>query len=261
MSTDGSLHVMSLNLRCATGERQNAWPERRPVVRALLEQEHPDVLGTQEGLPDQLRDLTSDLPAHYASVGEGREGGGRGEAMQVFWDTRRLRALGHGHFWLSDTPEVPGSRSWGGDWPRMVTWVRFLDLLTDRRVGFLDTHLEAFSATARARSAELITELLPSDLPVVLVGDFNEPAAAGEAVYDTLVRDGPLVDSWVAAAERGHAWGTFHDYGPLVRDGDRIDWILTSPDVAIASAAINDFSLDGRVPSDHLPVQARVVLP
>lgn len=261
MTSSPDLHVMTFNLRCATSERVHPWPRRRPVVRSLLAQTEPHVLATQEGLPDQLRELGEDLPAHYDSVGTGREGGGRGEAMQVFFDTRRLSAVEHAHFWLSDTPEVPGSQTWGGDWPRMVTWVRFVDRVTDRSFVVLDTHLEAFSEEARARSASLIRERLPSDVPVLLTGDFNEPAGEGGAVYDALVTHGPLADTWLTASERGPAYATFHDYGELLLDGERIDWILASPDISVVSSTADTFAVDDVRPSDHLPVRAVVRLP
>src|SRR5690606_42122146 len=52
------------------------------------------------------------------------------------------------------------------------------------------------------------------------------------------------------------AVGTFPDYGTPVPDGDRIDWILTTPGVEVRAAAINTWTRYGRYPSDHTPVQA-----
>jgi endonuclease/exonuclease/phosphatase family metal-dependent hydrolase len=261
MPTADELRVMTFNLRVASGEPVHPWPERRPVVGQLLARTLPHVLGTQEGLPDQLREVAADLPASYDSVGEGREGGGRGEEMRVFFDTTRLRLVAHGHYWLSDTPEVPGSMSWGGEWPRMVTWAHLVDLATGSGFQVLNTHLEAFSAAARARSAALIASRLPTDVPVLLTGDVNEPAVPGTAVYDALVSRGPLIDTWAAARHRGPAYGTFHDYEPLVPDGDRIDWILSTPDVSVSWAGVDTFSAGETMPSDHLPVRAVVRVP
>ena len=51
------LHVMSFNLRFASDTPPNSWPERRPVMRQLLQRERPDIIGTQEGLYRQLRDI------------------------------------------------------------------------------------------------------------------------------------------------------------------------------------------------------------
>jgi endonuclease/exonuclease/phosphatase family metal-dependent hydrolase len=259
------LHVMTFNLRYASDTPPNSWPERRPVMRQLLLQERPDIIGTQEGLYQQLRDIESDLPAYYDSVGEGREGGSRGEAMQIFYDSRRLRALEYDHYWLSDTPELVGSKTWGGCCPRMVTWIRFADQRTGAQFYVLNTHLEAFDATARSKSADLILQRMAEDfdpaLPVLMTGDFNEPAREGRTVYDKLVADGPMVDTWVTAKERSALYATFHGYRPLTPNGDRIDWILSTPGVEARYAAINTFSKQGQFPSDHLPVQAVVTLP
>jgi endonuclease/exonuclease/phosphatase family metal-dependent hydrolase len=89
----------------------------------------------------------------------------------------------------------------------------------------------------------------------------NEPARPGGAVYDCLVTHGPLVDTWEAAPERSGGFGTFHDYGPLTPDGDRIDWVLATPDVVVRSAATDTYTEDSRYPSDHLPVAAVLSLP
>src|SRR5918992_1432360 len=98
------LHVMSFNLRFASDTPPNSWPERRPVMRHLLREEMPQLIGTQEGLYQQLRDIQSDLPPRYDSIGQGRDGGSPGEAMQIFYDSRRLDPLEYDHYWLSDTP-------------------------------------------------------------------------------------------------------------------------------------------------------------
>jgi hypothetical protein len=105
--------------------------------------------------------------------------------MQIFYDERRLDPLEYDQYWLSDTPDVIGSKTWGGCCPRMVTWIRFLDRRTDTQFYAINSHFEAFDATARANSARLVLsrlgELDPA-LPVVFTADFNEPAVAGQTV-------------------------------------------------------------------------------
>jgi endonuclease/exonuclease/phosphatase family metal-dependent hydrolase len=259
------LEVMSFHLRFASDTPPNSWPERRPVTRELLRREKPHIIGTQEGLYQQLRDIQSDLPRHYDSIGQGRDGGSHGEAMQIYYDTRRLDPLEYDHYWLSDTPDVVGSQTWGGCCPRMVTWIRFLDRYTDQQFYALNTHFEAFDATAREKSAQLVLARMASDfdpaLPVIATGDFNEAARTGATVYDILVTNGPLLDSWEEARRRSALYGTFHGYRPLTPDGDRIDWILTSPTITTRRASINTFHAGGQFPSDHLPVQATLRLP
>jgi endonuclease/exonuclease/phosphatase family metal-dependent hydrolase len=257
------LHVMSYNLRYASDTPPNEWSARRPVMREQLRSARPQLIGTQEGLYAQLQDISTDLGPSYDSIGLGREGGSKGEFMMIFFDTRRLQPLEYDHYWLSDTPEVIGSKTWGGCCARMVTWVRFKDKATSKEFYAINTHLEAFDATARSKSADLILQrmaALDPALPVIMTGDFNEAAAAGVNVYDKLVTSGKLADSWVTAERRSALWGTFHGYRPLTPNGNRIDWILTTPGLRVSNASINTFSKDGQFPSDHLPVESWIHL-
>ncbi|NYI03669.1 endonuclease/exonuclease/phosphatase family protein [Allostreptomyces psammosilenae] len=254
---DTALRVMSFNLRYAAQTSPNSWADRRPVMRELLRRELPELLGTQEGLYAQLRDIAADLPPYYDWLGTGREGGSRGEFMAVYYDTRRLTPLEYDHFWLSDDPYRIGSRSWGNTVVRMVTWIRFHDSRTGRELYLLNTHLDHQSQNSRERSASLVTERLAAlraGVPRVVTGDFNARAHANP-VYDIMLRGG-LVDTWETAATRGQVYATFHGYQPLRPVDERIDWILTSDEVRTRRADINTFSRHGQFPSDHLPVQA-----
>ncbi|MFD3736039.1 endonuclease/exonuclease/phosphatase family protein [Streptomyces sp. NPDC058632] len=258
----GPLDVMSFNLRFASTAEPHSWAARRPVTRQLLRREQPHVIGTQEGLHQQLRDIEADLGPSYDWIGTGRAGGSRDEFMGILYDTRRLAPLEYDHFWLSDTPHLIASNTWGNAHVRMVTWVRFRDLRAgDREFYVFNTHLDNASRYARERAAALLAERVTGparSLPVIVTGDFNV-AAHGNPVYDTMLGAG-LVDTWDAAAERGEAYGTFHGYEPLVPDGARIDWILTTPGVTVHRASVNTFAPAGRFPSDHLPVQASLTL-
>lgn len=259
---DRALRTMTFNLRYASDTPPHSWPERRPVTAALLKREKPHLIGTQEGLYPQLQDIAADLGTRYDWIGTGRAGGSRDEFMAVFYDTRRLSPVEYDHFWLSDQPSLIGSATWGNTVIRMVTWVRFRDLVTGRELYHLNTHLDHQSQPSRERSAALINErlaALDSALPRLVTADFNVPAH-GNPVYDTLLGDGRLVDTWDAAEKRSKLYATFHGYEPLVPDGDRIDWILASPKVRVREAAVNTYSRDGQFPSDHLPVQALLEL-
>jgi len=150
---------MSFNLRFASTAEPHSWTERRPAMRTLLHRERPHVIGTQEGLYHQVRGIAADLGTDYAWIGTGRGGGSRDEFESVFYDTRRLDPVEYDHFWLSDTPDVIGSNTWGGACIRVVTWVRFRDLQHGGREFYaLNTHLDNKSQYVRTRAASLIAD-------------------------------------------------------------------------------------------------------
>lgn len=257
-----TLKVVTFNLRFASQVPPNAWPQRRPVMAECIRACSPDVMGTQEGLYTQLEDLVEDLP-EYAWIGLGRDGGSHGEFSAIFYRKSRLKPLEYDHFWLSDTPATAGSRTWGPQYPRMVTWARFRDLRTGREFYFVNTHFDHEVQGARERSASMVRERvagLQGDLPVVLVGDFNA-AARGNRAYDILVDEGFFVDAWSIAREvRGGPGGTFHNYHPETARRDRIDWILVRGAVTADDVEIVTFQRDGQYPSDHFPVAATLRL-
>ena len=256
-ATDATLRVMTYNLRFASDKGPNAWPDRRPAMKALLERHTPDVFGTQEGVYGQLRDLASDLPA-YEWIGLGRDGGSRGEFMAVFYRRDRLDPLGYDHFWLSDTPETIASASWGNTHKRMVTRVHFADRRTGVRFHLWNTHFDHAVQAAREKSATLVQARLaklPATDRVILLGDFNAVATRNTA-YDTLVKDAGLADAWFAARSRTNEdLNSFNGFDKPVRKGERIDWILTRGDAEVLSAAVVDTAPGGVTPSDHYPVE------
>ncbi|GAB2912475.1 endonuclease/exonuclease/phosphatase family protein [Streptomyces mayteni] len=265
-ATGDRLHVMTFNIRMdakAAPGTPDSWTDRRPVLARFLDQERPTLLGVQEALYHQVKQVRDDLPGHYDWIGLGREGGGRGEFMSIYFDARRVEPLDYDHFWLSDTPSVIGSTSWGNNVVRMVTWVRFLDRRTDREFVHVNTHFDHQSENARQRSAGLVRDRIGGfdpALPVLLTGDFNTPAGTSES-YRILTQEAGLTDTWGAAERRlTPAWGTFPNYRDPVEGGNRIDWVLANDGVGVLRAAINTYRRDGRYPSDHAPVQALVRL-
>jgi len=253
---------MTFNIRYSHTQPPDLWPDRLPVVVEMLERRRPDIIGTQEGLYHQLRDLERNLPA-YGWIGIGRDGGSRGEFMAVFYRKDRLEPLEYDHYWLSDTPAITGSRTWGNNFARMVTSVRFRDRAAGSELLFVNTHLDHEVQHSRERSAALILERLggtPGDLPVILVGDFNA-GARDNPVYALITGSGGFKDTWVAAGN-ADTLGTFHGFKgvPAALNKRRIDWILSRGPVAVLSSEIITDAAGLQLPSDHFPVLARVRL-
>jgi len=257
-----ALTVMTYNLKFASPNPPNAWPQRRPLMRELIQQAAPDVIGTQEGLYSQLQDLAEDLPA-FPWIGLGRDGGSRGEFMAVFYRKTRLEPLAFDHFWLSDTPEVMGSKTWGPKLARMVTWVKFRDRQTKTEFIFVNTHFDHQVQEAREKSARLVREKVASfdaKLPVLLVGDFNAAAGRNKA-YEILTGDKFFTDTWTNARERvNEGIGTFNGFSAVEKNGPRIDWILSRGEVSADRIEIVTFSRENQFPSDHCPVVAKLRL-
>ena len=256
------IKVMTFNIRYANAFGANAWPKRRAGVVEVIREQKPGIIGTQEGLHHQLLYMDKEL-AEYKWIGVGREGGKRGEFMAIFYRSDRLKPLEEKHFWLSDTPKVVGSASWGNTVKRMVTWVRFLDRKTHKEFYFWNTHFDHRSQPSREKSALLINkrvDALQTKLPVILVGDFNAVAKANRA-YDTLTTTGGFKDTFVSAKEKVNAdWNTFNSFRKTNKGKRRIDWILTKGPVKVDRTSIVLFEKFKQLPSDHQPVTARLRL-
>jgi endonuclease/exonuclease/phosphatase family metal-dependent hydrolase len=179
----------------------------------------------------------------------------------------RFEKLAEGHFWLSEKPSEPGSKSWDSSLTRMASWVRLRDLATGGGRGgtpllFVNTHWDHKGPAARLESAKLIRrklrEFQPAG-PVVLVGDFN--ATEDDAPYAEFIKpaDGAapkLVDAYRALyPERSKDEASFHGFKGGVA-GSRIDWILHTPEFRPTEAAIDRAREGERYPSDHYPVTA-----
>ncbi len=263
---DAALRVMSFNVRYDNpGDGLNAWPNRRDWVASLVRFHGADVIGVQEALAPMLRDLDARLPG-YARVGVGRSDGKvAGEFSAILYRTDRLTLLDSGTFWLSPTPEVPGSKGWDAAIERIATWARFRDRQSGCRFLHLNTHFDHVGETARQESARLIRRRLASlanGQPLVVTGDLNSDPSS--AAYRVLTRDtltdavGPLRDALERSAT-GHygptsSWTNFR----AIESGRRIDYVLVSPTVSVLTHGILPDSWDGRFPSDHLPVLAAV---
>ncbi len=259
------LHVMSWNIRRRIKRliprAVDSWDRRAPRLKELLRAELPTLLGVQEALPEQAQFVLDSLGGRYRWIGRGRGAGGRGEGCPLYYDAERLELLDWNQTSLSSQPSLPGSTSWGNIIPRILVSATFQDRATSRRFLAVNTHLDHLSAKSRLRSARAICRVVSaSGLPAVLTGDLN--AGAASAPLRELLADGMFTETWDMAQTRdSEEWGTFSNYKTPRRGGKRLDWILASPAFRVDLAAINSQRYDGGWASDHLPVQAVLVLP
>lgn len=260
-----AFQVMSWNIRRRVApifpRAADRWDRRAPRIRALLQVEQPTLLGAQEALSDQVSLLRNSLGEEYRVIGRGRGAEGRGEASPIFYDSRRLELLGWEQRALSDYPDRAASISWGNVIPRIMVSATFRDRVTLRCFLVVNTHLDHLSRRSRLRSAQAILQVVSDGgLPAVVTGDLNDGARS--APLRELLAKGLLADTWeMAQAHESEAWGTFPNYRTPRRGDRRIDWVLVSPAFQVLRAAINPRRYEGGWASDHLPVQAELVLP
>lgn len=249
------MRVMSYNLRMDTPkDGQLAWTHRIPAVQSVWGRVGADVVCIQEGLPHQVQGLAEWFP-NYAWVGRGRNEDGGGECVAIFYRRDEWTCLEHGDFWLSDTPDQPGSRSFGNRIPRISTWARLVDR-ADRRWFILNTHLDHESEEARRKGAAMIAEFIADRAqgdPLIVTGDLN--ALPQSEPLRRLLGDGHLVDVFDL---KGRTEGTFHNYSGQATG--RIDYILSGPGVHASSAEVVKDQPLGIWPSDHYPIYADVTV-
>lgn len=266
------LRLMSFNIRYGTADDgPNRWEVRAPLVLDLIGDEAADVVGLQEALRFQVDAILEARP-EYRFVGVGRDDGkDSGEFSGLLYRPDRLELVDSGTFWLSDTPEVPGSMSWGNRLPRICTWGRF-------RAGesavfdVYNAHLDHQSAPSRLRSVELIWKRIrdrSEAVPFVVMGDFNAGGRSEPMQFLLGRRDGPtgtpppapgLLDPFRARHRDATDVGTFHGFTGKA-GVEKIDHILADPGRFVpVEAEILRRNDAGRHPSDHYPVTARLRL-
>lgn len=256
--------VMSFNIRYGgANDGENSWPNRRELVLQTIEKQQPAIFGVQECTWDQgvvLREAFAD----YQFTGSGRDDGEQGgEMCAIFTRNDRYQVLDHGTFWLSETPDVVGSKGWDAALPRIATWVKLQDRLCNPDTLFVfNIHFDHMGSLAREKSAGLLRERMAAiaqGQAVILMGDFNDPAIMESPSYRVLMAEEGLIlsDTWSLATrdQRMQGEGTFHGFTGEATRG-RIDWILVTDDFPGVDAGIDRTQDNGRYPSDHFPVWA-----
>lgn len=264
-SEKGVIKVLTLNLRYDNpGDSLNSWPMRAPLVYRFLNEEKPDIFGMQEALSSQYNYLDSALKNDYASVGVGRsDGAKKGEMNPVFYKKERFDMIRTITFWLSETPEAPGSMSWGSSLPRIVTWMELIDKKDHERFYFFNTHFAHNSDSARIMSSRYLlraVDSIASGLPFIITGDFNMvPTSTGYSILTGPYENVPLMkDSYILSGKRPNGpTFTFNGFSDAQGSG-RIDYIFVRNGMSVSEHQTIIRKEKGIYLSDHWPVIASV---
>ncbi len=260
---DESFEVMSFNVRLDhAGDQENQWAKRVPLVSGYLKARHPGVIGMQEVLPNQLNDL-KEILSDYEFVSAGRMNGKeKGEACPVFYHRSLFELMESDHFWLSETPDVPGSMSWDTHYPRIVSWVKLKSISSGYPFFVFNTHFSHISEEARKKSAEMLLNQIneiAGTAAVILTGDFN--ALRESATYNRLTTGGnDQALLWNAEDLTKNTSGGNITYNAFDREfaGTRIDYIFVNAYFDVLEHAVDEVRDDDLFISDHYPVRAEI---
>ena len=260
------LNIISYNIRQDTKGDTGAkdWPQRKGMLTGYLINKKASIIGMQEVRHKQLLDIDKALPDH-SHVGVGREDGKQGgEYSPIFYDQKiwKLDPKEHGTFLLSDTPEVPNSRTWGNNYTRICSWARLIKLAGPEKgsaIYIYNTHWDHINQPSRVKSGELILKTIKARShqqdPFILMGDMN--ATTENPAVKQLLASGMLTDHGKQQARTSSEWK------PELMPGLRIDHIFTSDSIKKAQFKIDiNPGVQGHAASDHHPVLLSIpVLP
>ena len=261
--------LLSCNIRVALPEDDAAgvgWKARKETCIKLMQRYKPDLICLQEVLKVQMDDLREGFPAWDAFGFDGPEmdahaAGYHGIAKNpIMFSRERYEIRSGSTYWLSETPLLAGSQSWGTARARHCNWVRLKDKQSGREFRVVNTHLDHISQEAREKQTGVIlTECAQyaKDFPQLFAGDFNSRA---DNPVMTLIKAGRWKDSYAAIHGEQDPGYTAHDfkgeaYGEELkaknaRNG-RIDFIFSTGGITPKDSSIIKDKIDGRYPSDH----------
>ncbi len=243
------------------GDTGNLWVNRAPVVASLIRFHEFDILGTQEGLKNQLDDIQKALP-EYAHYGLGRNDGKEsGEHSAIFYRKDKFKLLNKGDFWLSETPDKPGLGWDATCCNRICSWVYLQDLKSKKSFYFFNAHFDHQGVKARVESGKLIVQKIKEiagNNPAVFTGDLN--GGHDSDWYLTLKNSGLLKDTYDQVSVHYANNASFNAFGAgkALASDTIIDHIFTTKQFTAAKWGILTDTYRGKFPSDHFPVLCRI---
>jgi endonuclease/exonuclease/phosphatase family metal-dependent hydrolase len=258
---------MLVNDRDETWDEEYRWKKRMPRIVTLLTAMNPDIIASQELLPQQLEDLQSNIGSTYAYVGGPREF--NGEYTGIFYRKERYEVLMSALLPITETKNA-------------LAMLTLKDRISQKAFAIFTIHL-AWDINARdfeARfTAQKIAEFLEKEqLPVLFTGDLNTfsnrpdvpqyPCYDGDYINRLIIKGSRLLDAKQEAL-LGH-------FGPISTftnapdgktpfqgtgtPGIMLDHIYISEGVRVLTHAVEPALIEGHFPSDHMPVFIDYVL-
>ncbi|MES2528779.1 MAG: endonuclease/exonuclease/phosphatase family protein [Bdellovibrionota bacterium] len=252
------LTLVSCNIRFDNpADGPNSWPHRRLFLRDILLSHSPDIIATQEGRFHQLQDLNSLLP-EYEVVDDHRAWIGERMYPTFFVKKNRFEKMKSEDIWLSETPDIAGSRSFDSAFPRLMTWMKIQPVNSQNDLWLVNTHLDHIKDETRLGQIQVLSRELKrfwnKQDSLIIMGDFNE--GPDGKVRQHLVKEFDLQDTWKLFHQKEES--SHHAFQGEVPNGNRIDWILVDKKVKVLKSEMDKSSREGKFPTDHYPVMAKI---
>jgi endonuclease/exonuclease/phosphatase family metal-dependent hydrolase len=257
-----NIKVMTLNVRYDNPEDSIfSWPKRASQVCDFILTEKPDILGLQEVLWNHFQVLGSVLTA-YSSLGAGSFDGAReGEMNPVFFRKDKFNLIRHLTFWLSDSPDIAGSKVMDSTLPRIVTWMELVEKKSHKHFFFFNTHFADDSDSARLQCSKILLKeanKIAEGFPFIISGDFNlTPASTGYSILTGPDESVPLLkDSYIISEKKPSGpVSTINSFSDKAKAA-RIDYIFVRNGMKVLDYKTMIKQENGIYISDHWPVEA-----
>jgi len=256
-----SFNIATFNIRYDNPrDSGNLWVDRAPIVSNLIRFHDFDVFGVQEGLKNQLDDMSKALP-EYARYGRGRDDGKEaGEHSAIYYKKDRFKLIKSGDFWLSETPNTPG-KGWDATCcNRICTWVYLEDIKTKKKFYTFNVHFDHQGVIARKESGKLMVQKIKEVAgtePVLLTGDLN--GSRESEWYLSIANSGIVKDAYTDVKYPYQNNSSSNGFR-IPRGMTVIDHIFMSKQFKATRWGILTDTYFGKYPSDHFPVMATVNL-
>jgi len=260
-----SIDVLTYNIRFANpDDAPNTWANRKDDVFNLIREVKPDIFGLQEALYEQVIDFEVAFIG-FNRVGVGRDDGNQlGEYSPIFYNHSKFVLINSGTFWLSQTPKVAGSRGWDAACNRVVTWIKLTEKVSGYTFTVFCTHFDHIGEIARRNSAKLLLHAVDSIAgikPAIILGDFNaSPTSEPYLILTNIANPGKLIDARTTCENIKGPFYTYTGFKVGGLEPERIDYIFVKNTDKVVLYNVNQTNNGAFYPSDHLPVNARLII-
>ena len=245
------MKIVTFNIRNVwdDADGQNSFIHRAGFIYEKINSEKPDIVAFQEVKEKNLALLKCIMP-EYSFYGQYRGADYTGEGLYTAIRNDSAEVVGMDNFWLSHTPDVPGSKfNEETYYPRICVTVTVKSKDTGKILKVYNVHLDHESEESRVLGIKCVIDRMntsgKANVPCVVLGDFNA-LPDSECVK---ICDGTLTDVTKSIE------GTFHNFGRL-KNPVKIDYIYVTNDIAENILSVNAWkdAKNGIYLSDHYPV-------